>query len=293
MNKYKIIIIFLVTTLCIFFIVKVFIKKSKKDGYEILKFLQQGIEDSPKYKSLGNKLGYYFMKDHITINNTDKWDTVWCGNFMNYVVGSKYTEKNIEAYINCVNNSLPLIKQKILKIAHNKSVQNDAVVHIRCSDVPFNRHPNYHLQPKEYYQWVAHKFKKENIKAIHFVLCSNHLQKNNYQKNKCDEFATVIRDWMREFMPNVEIKPIVCLSVLESFKMFLGCKILVQGGASPSSFSFFPGLTKGKKFLTPKFINEDQKNKSTLINKFIDKFPWSMWHGNPIWHSLVKNYKTL
>ena len=28
------------------------------------------------------------------------------------------------------------------------------------------------------------------------------------------------------------------------------------------------------------------------IYKFIDKFPWSMWSGDPIWHSNVNDYKT-
>ena len=42
--------------------------------------------------------------------------------------------------------------------------------------------------------------------------------------------------------------------------MFLGCKVLAQGGAGPSSFSFFTGLTKGKNFLTPKFISENSED---------------------------------
>jgi len=152
------------------------------------------------------------------------------------------------------------------------------------------RHNSYHLQPKAYYKWIAEKCKQENIKVIHFLLCTNHMQKNKKQKYKCNKIAKNIRAWMKEFLPNVEMKPVTCLNILKSFQMFLGCKVLAQGGAGPSSFSFFPGLTKGKNFLTPKFISENSKHKSQLLDKWIDKFPWSMWSGDPVWHSSVKEY---
>ena len=66
---------------------------------------------------------------------------------------------------------------------------------------------------------------------------------------------------MKEFLPNVEMKPIKCLNILKLFQLFLGCKVLIQGGASPSSFSFLPGIIKGKNFLTPRF-NREVKNNS-------------------------------
>ena len=274
---------------------------NKRDNYEknkpkALVLLQKGVEDSPEYSSLGNKLGKYFFKKKYDTSWDQLWCSFYCGNPKNF------NDKEIKDYIKNINNALPLIKKEFSKIKPDKSVKNDAVIHIRCSDSPFNKHNSYHLQPKAYYKWIADKCKRENIKAINFLLCTNHTvgftqqqreihkQNNNYFKNKCNKIAQNIQTLMKEFLPNVEMKPVTCLNILKSFQIFLGCKILAQGGAGPSSFSFFPGLTKGKNFLTPKFISENAKNKSQLINKFIVKFPWSMWGGNPIWHSTVKEY---
>ena len=187
---------------------------------------------------------------------------------------------------------MPLIKKEFSKINPDKSVKNDAVVHIRCSDTPFSRCSDYYLQPKAYYKWIADKCKRENIKTIHFLLCTNHKQNKKHLKNKCNEFAQTIRTWMKEFLPRVEMKPVICENILKSFQMFLGCKLLAQGGSCPSSFSFFPGLMKGKNFLTSKFISENSKHKSKLLNKFINKFSWTMWYGEPIWHSNVDDYMT-
>ena len=261
---------------------------NKRDDYEknkpkALVLLQQGVEDSPEYSSLGNKLGEHFIKKKY-IKNHDLWCWFFCGDRKNF------NDTQIKAYIKDINNALPLIKKEFAKIKPDKSVKNDAVIHIRCSDVPFIKHNSYHLQPKAYYKWVADKCKQKNIKAIHFLLCTNHMQKNKKQIYKCNKIAKTIRSWMKEFLPNVEMKPVTCLNILKSYQMFLGCKVLAQGGAGPSSFSFFTGLTKGKNFLTSKFISEQTKHKSKILDKWIDKFPWSMWRGDPIWHSSVKEY---
>ena len=261
----------------------------KKDNYEknkpnALTLLQKGVKDSPEYVSLGNKLGKYFFKKKYDTSWDQLWCSFYCGNPKNF------NDTEIKAYIKNIKNALPLIKKEFSKIKPDKSVKNDAVMHIRCSDVPFTRHSNYHLQTKAYYKWIADKCKRENIKAINFLLCTNHRQNKKHLKNKCNKITQIIRTWMKEFLPNVEMKPVTCLNILKSYQLFLGCKVLAQGGAGPSSFSFFPGLTKGKNFLTPKFIDENLKNQTKLLDKWIVKFPWSMWGGNPIWHSTVKEY---
>jgi len=261
-------------------------KYNGKEGSIILKLLQQGIEDNKEYKSLGNKLGAYFIGDEFLPNYS--WDQAWCGCFSS----GDCTHTRIKDYIKHINKALPKISEELAKIKQNLDVKNDAVIHIRCSDVPFIPHHSYHLQPKEYYQWVAAKCRKENIKGIHFLLCTNH---NNKEKltHKCTQFAEIIRNWMTEFLPdNVKIHPISCLSILQSFKLFIGCKLLIQGGACPSSFSFFPGLIKGKNFLTPRMAREDSLMSNNLFKEYINKLPWSMWTGDPIWHSEVNDYLT-
>lgn len=255
----------------------------KRDSYKPLKLLKKGVEDSPEYTSLGNKLGNYFIN-----KKNMEFGQSWCYFFCRDK--KFYNDTEIKEYIKDINNALPLIKREFSKIKPNKSVKNDAVIHIRCSDVPFRRSNAYHLQPEAYYKWIAEKCKRENVKAVHFLMCSNHHQDKKHLKNKCTKIVQTIRTCMKEFLPNVEMKQVTCLNILKSFQMFLGCKILAQGGAGPSSFSFFPGLTKGENFLTPKFISENSKQKSKLLDKWIHKFPWSMWDGDPIWHSNVDDY---
>ena len=94
--------------------------------------------------------------------------------------------------------SASFCEKEFSKIKHDKSVKNDAVMHIRCSDVPFARHAGYHLQTKAYYKWIADKCKRENIKAINFLLCTNHKQNTNHLKNKCNKIIYDI------------IKPCIC-----------------------------------------------------------------------------------
>ena len=279
-----------------------FISKNK-EGFSdttiarAVKLLHEGVEESDEYSALGNKLSGYFIDRNYWSKLPAGVGQGWCGCSST----GDCTNSKIEEYIENINKALPKINKELSKIEPNLNLKNDAIIHIRAQaapPAPGERHPAYHWQPKAYYKWVADYLKKANIKKIHFLMCpqSDYGKISKKKDHRNEKYYKIIKDWIKEFLPNIEIIPVKCLGISSTFKNCLGCKVLVQGGFSPSSFLFFPGLTKGKNFLTPRFGKELDKNtakkSNKLIKDYIDKFPWRMWGGDPIFHAEVDNYDT-
>ena len=119
--------------------------------------------------------------------------------------------------------------------------EDHAVVHVRCSDSPFNRHNKYHLQFKEYYAWVAGHI-NGTVSRVHFVMCPHHdVDPRRWRKiwglsgipeftytaddfrSKCASFADVIRGWFAELLPvPIYIEPVTCLSNEASVNLLPG-----------------------------------------------------------------------
>lgn len=168
--------------------------------------------------------------------------------------------------------------EKILKnqdIKPDKSFSNKAVIHFRCSDVPFCKHPDYTLLPKEYYYFVADKLNQNNIEEIFFINCTGHRKEKKFAEDKCNEYINIISTWLKE-KSNIKINnKKICVNIKETYSIMLGCKILVNTGGS---FSFIPGLTKGKNYISPSNTNSCKDKK--ILEKFKNlnkEVHWTMW----------------
>ena len=192
----------------------------------------------------------------------------------NFLEELRHPRINANSYLNITQEHYV---EDILAIAASVAQQemfsvpgdDRAVVHVRCSDIPFNRHKKYHLQFKEYYAWVAREI-SGNVSRVHLVMCpqfrSNPRRWNKayglsgipefgytaqqYQ-SKCTSFANVIRKWFKELLPSIPVEPVMCLTNEDSINLFARSKYLIAGGAAPSSFSFVAGITKGRNYFVP------------------------------------------
>ena len=74
-----------------------------------------------------------------------------------------WKDKNSEDYSEFWKENKKKIRQFLEEneIKENKDFNNKAVIHFRCSDVPFNKDENYNLLPKEYFHFALEKIEKQ------------------------------------------------------------------------------------------------------------------------------------
>lgn len=233
-------------------------------------------------KPVGNYLSDYLEGKYKNITMYEDIGEFWCPAY-------KKT-KDMHYYAKAWKELVPEIK-KILKnnyITEDNNFKDTAVFHFRCSDSPFDGDKSYALLPKEYYYFVADIINKnDKVKNIKVITNRTH-HKYPLADKKCPEYMNVILDWLEEKLNKSKtiIRKPLFLNVRESYSAFLGSEILFQ---TPSSFSFIPGMIKGKKFITsPMFgdrkIEEKYKELPSLVH-------WTMWDNfECIPHNV--NYKT-
>ena len=85
--------------------------------------------------------------------------------------------------------------------------------------------------------------KKMKISKISITYCNKHI--SNKYSYRCDSFVIDIVQYLTDETLSVEIKK--CLNIKQTQQLFMESEILISHG---SSFSFIPGLTKGKKYIT-------------------------------------------
>jgi hypothetical protein len=233
-------------------------------------------------RPVGNDVSDYLEAKYKNIVIYDDIGEFWCPAY--------HKTKDMKYYAKAWKDLIPEIKT-ILKsnyIEPNPKFNDSAIFHFRCSDSPFDGDKSYALLPKEYYYFVADIINKnDKVKKIQVITNRTH-HKYPLADKKCPEYMNVILDWLEEKLDKskeVVRKPLF-LNVKNSYRAFLGSEILFQ---TPSSFSFIPGMTKGKKFISPTMlgdreIEEKYKELPSLVH-------WTMWDKfDCIPHSV--NYKT-
>lgn len=161
------------------------------------------------------------------------------------------------------------------KIFSNKKYENKGVIHFRCSDVPFNKHKYYNLLPKEYYLFALQKMEEQRVDEIVFLNCSDWNSK--YIENtdqKCNSYISTIADWLQEKTKIKVNREKICIPVKETYEIMLGSKVLVGSGGS---FSFIPGMLKGKNFITPSNIGEGNLELFKKFKNLHKEVHWTMW----------------
>ena len=231
-------------------------------------------------KAVGNDISDYLEAKYKNTVMMGDIGEFWC---------PAYEETNdMKYYATAWEKLVPEIN-KILewnKIKANPEFKDSAIFHFRCSDSPFDGDRSYALLPKEYYQFVTDILNQnDKVKKLYVVTNFSH-HKLPLAEEKCPQYLDNILDWIEEKASfKIERAPLF-LNVKESYEAFLGAEILFN---SPSSFSFIPGVTKGKKFITSSMIGD--RNIEEKYNKLPQLVHWTMWDKfDCIPHSV--NYNT-
>eukprot|EP00039_Didymoeca_costata_P031245 m.33858 g.33858 ORF g.33858 m.33858 type:complete len:241 (+) comp8615_c0_seq1:1288-2010(+) len=219
----------------------------------------------------------------------------------------KTQEEVAQSYKDCwecvVKNKPDWLEQKLkgLKVDATRFLENNkttisclkktVLVHFRCSDVPFIKHINYHLQPKSYWKYVADKIVKLGGTEVQFLLCPFAI--NNVQipsATRCPVFLETIVSFLKEFLPsNVKINEVPnCWSSATTLLAMRHADILVSG--IESSFVFIAGVFKRERFITPRFDIELYRSRFAFHRLVAKTIFWSMYDGPPIFHKFVKSY---
>lgn len=155
-----------------------------------------------------------------------------------------------------------------------------AIIHFRCSDVPFEVHPSYALLPKTYYEYVAEILKMQfNIHTIILLNCNSHRSDVN-RMHMCYDFLNVIQEWLSEYLPNVQfIQDTQCKPIEKDWQSMIDSEVLISTGGS---FSFVVGILKGKNFISPWFVGraldeENRPHKNNYSNSNPHDVWWYMW----------------
>lgn len=200
-----------------------------------------------------------------------------------------WKDKNSEDYSEFWKENKKKIRQFLEEneIKENKDFNNKAVIHFRCSDVPFNKDENYNLLPKEYFYFALEKIEMEQLDEIVFVNCTD--WKHSLLSNRCDDFIETIEGWLREKTDIKIRKEKICTDVKKTYEIFLGARILVSTGGG---FPFIPGILKDKGFISPSNIGEGNKELFLKYKDLHEKVHWTMWDKfDRISHNMI-DYNT-
>jgi len=127
-----------------------------------------------------------------------------------------------------------------IKLQKNKDIDIDCLIHIRCSDVPFERNDYYHLILFKWYIDAINICKsKINIEQITILICNTHPNReiDDIKKEKCNEWTNLLINYIET---NLKIKcKLECSNLDNDIQKLINCKSLIT---TSSSLSFTLGL---------------------------------------------------
>jgi len=133
-----------------------------------------------------------------------------------------------------------------------KIEQNVPVIHFRCADTPFIRHPEYHLHKYSFYKKALKGYSEVDI-----VSCNTHLASENDQKT-CKKYIEYIKGELAPIKVNL-----VCGSINQDFARMFYAPLCISTG---SSMSFFAGYFGKGTFITGGNYNEEKKTKCLICD---------------------------
>lgn len=120
--------------------------------------------------------------------------------------------------------------------------QSNPIIHFRCSDVPFNRQPWYHLAKYNFYKKALDGYSKVDIMS-----CNTHISSSKEQE-MCKKFADLLSKELEPVKVNL-----VCGNYIEDFAKMFYAPLVVSPG---SSMSFMAGYFGHGKLITTGHFKE-------------------------------------
>ncbi len=155
---------------------------------------------------------------------------------------------------------------------------NVPVVHFRCADAPFIRHPCYHLTKASTVDWMAEKIIERGYDEVILLSCNKHQSK---LINNCGAFADFYTQVFSEHGIKVTRK---CGKVLQDFATMYYAPILIS--LNSSSYSFMAGIAKDPH----NYITSNMGVESGGIYKKQVQADWLFASEQPLMHCEVNDY---
>jgi hypothetical protein len=161
---------------------------------------------------------------------------------------------------NLIYNFWLCMKDIVHKIIDNSLIKSNLkkkveypVIHFRCSDTPFVRHPQYHFQKYTFYKEALNKINLETNKNYNKVLlisCSFH-KSDKYIKESCDIYTKSLADYLK----SIDYDSIIqCHTNIEDFATLFYAPAVISIG---SSFSFMSGFFGKGVFISGGHLEEN------------------------------------
>ena len=150
---------------------------------------------------------------------------------------------------------IALKKLNAINLKPATQYNNTVAVHARCSDVPFNKHPIYHLPAPSYWSWaIATLLKATSVREAIVHHNGRFGIVSGSRAGACNALARSMCDaLLRAGFRSCILAP--AMSDREAFEAMLGSAALLT--TMPSSFSLLPGLSIATRnptsFITPLF----------------------------------------
>lgn len=191
-------------------------------------------------------------------------------------------------HINVWNIMKPIINKiyedMFTKMGLNKIVDYP-VIHFRCADVPFNRHPQYHFVRYSFYKMaldIIHKKfllrkKRKRKKKVILLSCNSH-EATYKEKEACIIYTKSLIEYLTSLGYEVDVQ---CNSLIVDFaKLFYASATI----SSVSSFSFMSGFF-GKGIFISSEHNDEKNIKETCT--ICDEW---MLKGYQVKHKFIDDY---
>lgn len=156
------------------------------------------------------------------------------------------------------------------------------VLHFRCSDIPTNRHPSYHIPKISFIDAVLDKIKEKKYTTVIILTCNSHGIMEEKQKNVCIN----LNDFYIKYIESKGIKVIKqCNEILYDMSTMYHSPLLVS--LNNSSLSFVVGISKDPtQYITGKIGKENGEYNEHAL----DKADWEIININPLLHREVNDY---
>lgn len=195
--------------------------------------------------------------------------------------------------VDCKRHIRPLIKhindvyiENTSDVIH-ENLSRTICIHVRCSDVPFNRQPNYLIANCKWYRRALNlameKMEHNNIDAIRIVSCHKHRgTKGSIMIDDVDneDMCSFILDEYKRFIESIVPQHInvsvSCGSVEQDLYNLTRCGCLI---ASTGSFAYYAGYASDNVFIVSESLGKGHKRQGMF------ELP-----NDLVYHSDVANY---
>jgi hypothetical protein len=163
----------------------------------------------------------------------------------------------------------------LAKLGHNiqNREENPIVIHFRCSDTPFNRHPTYVLNRYPWYKQILERI--PHNRQITLMACHTHLSCERNEK-ACSDYVQDFKSYLESLGYTVNVQ---CKSIAEDFATMLQASTLIT---AISSFSTLAALVRQGPSYLP--VPHDRPM-DRLVSEGLHYIP-----GGRLDHSQVKDY---